>query len=337
MKTLGRMKQAVASTGGVVTSASGKAIGHVKTARDIVETRAPVVKVITVPLSDAAENAYDKANSRLDEIRTQLKDLLATWLKNKIQARTEKYVNKIPNMMKDSLEDPDMPRVISRRKDDLIDMIWPDIREEIMWEVAVRLDRQKMDNIDESDHGPDCCRRFFRYHIHPHDKSFWAKMRDPIYVGFLVFSCLPISACSPIAFLLLFLLIDHRDEYQLIYFILWFKGMQFFSHGILRTIMGFFLYFACVTLPKDPGEHGCENLGPGLAGHFETILGGWVLQVLLVVLAWSLLPCSKDKGRSQLKGRIDHAHTGTSKSGGYLRMFLLIDLCVFLILCAVRG
>jgi len=299
------------------------------------ETHAPAVKVITVPISDAVENAYVKANERFDEIRSQLKDLLSTWLKNKIQSKTEKYVNKIPKMMKESLEDPDMPRLISRRKDDLIDMIWPDIREEIMWEVAVRLDREKLDNIDERDQGPDCCRRFFRYHIHPFDKSFWGKMRDPIYIGFLGFSCLPISACSPIAFLFLFLLIDHRDEYQLIFFILWFKGMQFFSHGILRTIMGFFLYFSCVTLPKNADQHGCENLGPGLAGHFETILGGWVLQVLLVWLAWSLLPCSIDKGRSQLKGRIDHAHTGISKSGGYLRMFLIIDLCFFLILCVV--
>lgn len=306
-----------------------------KTAKDTLETHAPVVKVITVPLSDAVENAYLKANERFDEITLTMKDLLSIWLKNKIQARTEKYVNKIPKMLKDSLDDPDMPRLIARRKDDLIDMIWPDVREEIMWEVAVRLDREKMDNIDETDQGPDCFRRFFRYHLHPYNKSFWAKWRDPVYIGFLAFSCLPISACSPIAFLFLFLIIDHSDEYQLIYFILWFKGMQFFSHGILRTIMGFFMYFACVTMPKDADQHGCENLGPGLAGHFETIMGGWFLQVILVWTAWALLMCSKDKGRSHLKGRIGHEHTGVSKSGGYLRMFLIIDLCCFLILCGV--
>mmetsp|Transcript_73393 Transcript_73393/g.215166 ORF Transcript_73393/g.215166 Transcript_73393/m.215166 type:complete len:468 (-) Transcript_73393:131-1534(-) len=334
MKSFHSFKQAATHVGGSVSStaeAAKEQLGIL--APTVLERASTGARTISAPVGAAASTVYSKATERFDQIRAQYKALLAAWLVQKIHKHSERLINRLPGLMKDALEDSDMPRCVSRAKDRVIDGVWPDLREEIMWELAVLLDGQNDEKANDNDPGPDCFRRFFRYHIHPCDKSFWGTLRDPIYIGFFIFSCLPISAASPAAFLFLFLIIDKTDEYQLIYFILWFKGMQFFSHGILRTILGFFLYFACVTMPRRSDEHGCENLGPGLAGNFELILGGWVLQVLLVWLAWALLMCSKDKGRSELKGRIEHEHTGTQRMGGYLRCFLLYDLVCFVVLC----
>mmetsp|Transcript_41046 Transcript_41046/g.129217 ORF Transcript_41046/g.129217 Transcript_41046/m.129217 type:complete len:483 (+) Transcript_41046:2-1450(+) len=327
------------SASGVLKKATSKASAakdHLGTvAPAVMETATTHAKTLSAPLGAAAAAAYSKATERFDQTRAQYKALLTAWVVQKVQRHTERLINRLPGLMKRTLEDPDMPRCVSRAKDRVVDGVWPDIREEIMWEVAVLLDRQKEDKDNDNVPGPDCFRRFFRYHILPYDKSFWGKLRDPINIAFTIFTCLPISAASPVAFLFLFLILDKSDEYQLVYFILWFKGMQFFTHGILRTILGFFLYFACVTVPRRPDEHGCENLGPGLAGNFYVILGGWVLQVVLVWLAWCLLPCSRGKGRSELSGRIEHQHTGTQRMGGYLTCFLLYDLVCFVVLCIV--
>mmetsp|Transcript_54217 Transcript_54217/g.126183 ORF Transcript_54217/g.126183 Transcript_54217/m.126183 type:complete len:483 (+) Transcript_54217:69-1517(+) len=331
MKTLQSLATGVsdAAKSSTAVAAVGSAAGAAK------ERLGTSARTLSAPVSAAAASAYSKATERFDQVRTQYKALLSAWLKRKLQIHTERLIGRLPEMLKDWLDDEDMPRCVARSKDRVVDAFWPDFREEIMWEVALLLDKEKQNQPMDNISGPDCFRRFFRYHIHPCDKSFWGKMWDPIYVGFFLFSCLPVSAASPVAFLFLFLIIDKSDEYQLIYFILWFKGMQFFSHGVLRTIMGFFMYFACVTLPKQPDEHGCENLGPGLAGNFYVILSGWILQVVLVWTAWALLPCSSDKGRSVLKGRITHTKTGVNRMGGYLTRFLFYDLTCFLILCAV--
>mmetsp|Transcript_12926 Transcript_12926/g.29348 ORF Transcript_12926/g.29348 Transcript_12926/m.29348 type:complete len:481 (+) Transcript_12926:138-1580(+) len=342
MKALQSIKKAAAGASTSASAAASTAKDAAGAAKDHFEVMAPSVvtgasagvKTISAPLGVAASSAYSKATERFDQMRAQFKALLAAWLKHKVQKHTERLINKLPAKVKTYLEDPDMPRFVSSGKDRLIDMAWPDIREEIMWEVAVRLDRDKLTTNDDKPK-PDCVRAFLRYHTQPYDKSIWGTVRDPIYTGFLLLSCLPVSAASPLAFLILFLVIDKTDEYQLINYILWFKGMQFFSHGILRTILGFFLYFACVTMPRHPDQHGCENLGPGLAGRFSVIFGGWVLQVILVWTAWGCLCCSSDKGRSALKGTIQHEHTGTSKEGGYMRGFLIYDAVCFVVLCIV--
>lgn len=263
-------------------------------------------------------------------------ETLECFLKTKLLKIVERVIERLPAVAKDLLEDPDMPRVVSRGKDRAVDAMWPDIKHEIMWELAVLIDKEDSDKKDEEEAGPDCIRAFFRYHLYPNDKTFWGKIRDPVWVLFTLISLVPVSGLCPIIFFLIFVILDKADEYQLIFYILTFKGTQFLSHGVIRTIMGFFVFLSCVTAPGMEDQHHCDVDGPGMAGIYEIEVGGFVVQVLLVWTAFVLIPCSKDKGRSTLRGHVDvepeARHAGVQ--GGYLRYFMVYDL-ICALLCAI--
>lgn len=273
---------------------------------------------------------------RLSRKKEEWKEALESFLKTKLLKMVDRVIARLPAVAKDLLEDPEMPRCVSRGKDRAVDLIWPDVREELMWELAVLMDAEEPAKQDEEDGGPDCIRAFFRYHLYPNDKTIWGKIRDPIWVIFTLISLIPVSGLCPIIFLLIFIILDKSDEYQLIFYILTFKGTQFLSHGIIRTIMGFFVYLSCVTAPGMEDQHHCDADGPGMAGIYEIEVGGFLVQVLLVWIAFVLVPCSKDKGRSSLKGHVkfetEAHHAGVQ--GGYLRYMMVYDL-VCAMFCAI--
>jgi hypothetical protein len=185
-----------------------------------------------------------------------------------------------------------------------------------------------------------CCIAFFRYHLFPYDHGFWGRNRDPIYVIFRILTFIPLCGVSPITYLFTFFIIDKRDEYQLVQFIISFKGMQFLSMGIIRTLLGFFQFIHCLTaVARDPGDpkfngmstHKCEDEGPGNSGwSFYPALFGFLIQVVLCWIAMALLRCSKEKGRSLLKGEVGHEHSVRNRDqGGSIIYFLWYDLFAF--------
>lgn len=272
--------------------------------------------------------------AKFAEISQQFQLFMEMWLKQKMQQQIGKVVDTVPGIVKDAAEDPEMPRPVSRIKDRVIDTAWPDIKHEIMWKVAVALDADQ-DQEEGKGPGTDCIRAFLRYHIYPYDKSIWGKIKDPVWIIFTLASLIPWAGMTPLIFLFLFLIIDKTEEYQLIAFILQFKGTQFISHGVIRCITGFFMYLNCVTVPAKEDHHACDESGPGVAGPYEIILGGWGLQVALVWCAFLLIPCSKEKGKQKLKGSISMESVTKSgtRRGGYIRNFLIYDMFCFL-LCA---
>lgn len=294
---------------------------------------------------DGAEKAKDKAmdmykeqTQRFDRLKGQWKEMLEKWIKMKIHRQISKLVDKLPGIIKSVSDDPDMPGFVKSGKDRTIDAVWPDVREEILWEIAVFMDGEKYHKAEEKlDDGPWCFRRFFRYHLYPNDKTIWGKLRDPVWVIFLLMSFIPVHGVAPLMFLFIFLIIDKRDEFQLIYFILQFKGFMFITQGIVRTILGFFTYIDCVSAKASPDEHHCETDGPGVRGTLVLMGGGFLLQVILVWIAFAFLPWSEEKGRTELK-TIEVEHTGHhSVKGGYIRYFLLYDMFVFILCVAVLG
>ena len=73
--------------------------------------------------------------------------------------------------------------------------------------------------------------------------------------------------------MLLMILFPWRpDEFQLINFILIFKGMQFLTSGIMQLCSGSFMYFKCYSLHKSDlldcidtrGPGGSDGVGPGM-------------------------------------------------------------------------
>jgi len=278
-----------------------------------------------------AKQVVSEGKDKLKKGISYIKQLLERWIKSKIHVLAGHLVDRLPGLAKDMLEDPDMPRGVSRVKNRLVDSVWPDIREEIMWEVAVLIDGQVPSNDKlERNHGPDCVRAFFRYHLFPYNKGFWGKLRDPCFVLLTLVSLVPIFGVSPGYFFFIFLIIDKSDEFQLVQFILVFKGIQFLSVGLIRTITGYVMYLMCATAPAHDTEHSCENAGPGTQGDILATSAGFVLQIILVWAAFLMLQCSAKKGRSQLGGAVLHESTGHgSVAGGYIRYLIVYDFLVF--------
>merc|ERR1719161_1602042 len=249
----------------------------------------------------------------------QAKERIKTYLKQKVDQAIQKRLDQMPAFIKQQMADPDMPHCVARAQNTVIDEFWKDAKQEIMVEVGIMLDG-KVDAPEKSP-PPNCCSAFWRYHLFPYDKTIWGKLRDPVFVMFKILTAIPVLGIAPLMYLFIFLIIDKRDEFQLIDFVLMFKGMQFVTLGIVRAFLGFFLYYGCTIGDED--DHTCEESGPGAGADF---LGTSVGLLICVVLCWSallLLPWSKEKGRVQTQGSLDHQH---APPGGRLRPLLWWDL-----------
>ena len=84
------------------------------------------------------------------------------------------------------------------------------------------------------------------YALYPHDKQLWARLRSPIYILGMLLSMCPVFGIRPAYYLLVLMLMDRRDEYQLVMFVQAFKATQFFA-GVLGLLMATAEYFDCVT------------------------------------------------------------------------------------------
>ena len=78
--------------------------------------------------------------------------------------------------------------------------------------------------------------------------SRWAILKNPCWWLLFLISVFPYYGIQPFFFVVIFLMIDKSDEFQLIKFILDFKKMIFFTAGVLNAIIGYLLYFNCATL-----------------------------------------------------------------------------------------
>jgi len=179
----------------------------------------------------------------------------------------------------------------------------------------------------------------------------------------MAFRAIPLFGVQTAVFLFDFLLRDKTDEFQLVDFILSFKGSQFITVGIIGSLLGAVQYITCVNLDDclllDPDEnlqrvflHHCDSGGPaqqplGLLYYIE--IAAFAFQIILTWSAFTLLPWSKKKGIRELKpgspprhflNPHDPSEAAISRSnccgckvydrmGGYLRKLVFYDLFCF--------
>jgi len=254
----------------------------------------------------------------------QYTDFLEKYLKFKLRAKAFEWIGKIPNLIKRQIEDPDMPNFVKSAIHRAIDTVWPDIQAELVWEFQVLVDGDEIkyqDKIEDASK-PNCILAYIRYHLFPCDRGTWWCLRDPLYVIVNILALIPYYGIYSFMYLFIFLIIDKSDEYQLVYFILSFKGAQFFSWGIVKGIVGYSTYFFCVTFPPIDDlfsnldvtqltdmnlnitrrvAPSCETSGPGMSTPYWVAIVSWLLPLVLCWIAQLLLPWSKEKGRSKLK------------------------------------
>lgn len=205
-------------------------------------------------------------------------------------------------------DDEDMPACARARARSLGNWVWAELEREVLASVlyegtyAARHARAKqMEALEASASALGWwpspvakARASVLYALYPYDRSVWGQLRMPLFYPLLLLCVCPVYGVQPVAFFLLFLLRDKGDEFQLVQFILEFKGLQFVTVGALSGLIAGARAQWCST-------HGtCARMGlqgaPGMHRTFYLELGLFTLNVLLVWAAFVLLPLSKRKG-----------------------------------------
>mmetsp|Transcript_105212 Transcript_105212/g.280082 ORF Transcript_105212/g.280082 Transcript_105212/m.280082 type:complete len:509 (-) Transcript_105212:48-1574(-) len=319
-------------------------------------------------MKEDAQEAYSKVADQFHSKRADYQDFMEKYLKIKLRKQALKLIDRIPGYIKGGLEDPYMPGCVKRRLHHIIDTIWPDVRVELVWEMQVMVDGDDEEYKRNLEFGykPDCLRAFLRYRLFPYNRSTFYCLRDPVFVIVNILALIPYMGIYAWMYAFIWVIIDKTDEYQLIYYILSFKGAQFFTWGILKGFVGFSMYFYCTTFPPidqlvtapqtlaQRTASSCELYGPGMSEKYWVSIMSWLLPLVLVWVSLLLLPFSKEKGRSELKTFTDQQTmkevgdevavtpsmgdaSATRKQGGYLRRMLIFDFIIFCLCVGIMA
>lgn len=139
-------------------------------------------------------------------------------------------------------------------------------------------------------------RAFFLFRYLPFNKTFFGKLKDPVYDILVAFTMLPLFGVRFAFFSVLLLMLTvpgPADEYQLVNYILHFKGTMFFTSGVIMLFIGAMQYNRCYMFyPQDTA--GCiERAGPGANEWLCTLVLDYLGSISLVWVAWLILPCSR--------------------------------------------
>jgi len=170
-------------------------------------------------------------------------------------------------------QDPDLDDSGRQRRRRLIDRIWEDVIlvAEFKSRSALSEGRAAADYEESVNYGTEpapftiqSIRAWVLHHLLPFNKSVVGKVKDPVYLALSLVSLIPfvgIRLCFFFFLLLLHITGCPADTYQMINFILTFKGTQFQSGGIILLVYAFVRYCMCIK----PGiPESCSTDGPGM-------------------------------------------------------------------------
>lgn len=211
-----------------------------------------------------------------------------------------KYDNAKKKSRENLTGDPYMPGPVRYLIASLFDAIEPDVRFELMTIVGNALGtskaptRQLRSLTGEAPAHlwcPQCgclhrARAAVRYALRPFDRTVWQQTRGwPFWVVLALRAAPGVQAFTYLAILLV---IDRKDEHQLVTLVLEFKRFQFFTTGLLQLLGGVAGYYRCVSLGS---ACGARAYVVGESTRMSVLIGwtsiiGFVLQILV---AWCAL------------------------------------------------
>ncbi len=266
-------------------------------------------------ISDRVSNARQAGKEKSTELMYKAQD--------KTVAKFEKQMEQIAEHMSDNIVNAlALPKFLRNIVDHVIRDIVEEIQHEGVYHIESLLDRHEKDRRESPDRLQEinCLQRmrgWILYHWMPYDHTSFYKLSDPAWIFLKILAVLPFGG-QFFFYLLLWTLIDKSDTFQLVKFIVDFKGLQAISLGIGCIFIGASKYVRCANQVPYPN---CEQKGPGAGDAFFFGLSGWIGCVLLVWTTFVLLKC---KGKD--------VKTGES-AGGKLVSWLLYDLVIFAV-CA---
>ena len=215
--------------------------------------------------------------------------------------------------------DPSMPSFLRPFVESLWRYVEPHVRDEVLAvvEFEIGLRKRRAADVEHSvpwsmlrPGGGRVCRAKWRagflYALDPFDKTFWCKIRNPRWILIKAACCIPIFQSFSFAFILC--LIDRKDDYQLLQWILSFKQFQFWITGLGELVFTAWSYSYCVNvlMPSNVARCGesLESSEADLVASWGSwlliwlLLASWLLQMILLWVALILLYFSYPKGGS---------------------------------------
>jgi len=251
-------------------------------------------------------------------------------------ALMKKVLTAVSGAVVKQVADPDMPAVLQRAAAKAVAVVMADVEIEVKEAVSGLWRTVAVEEAPPPPGNPclralQAARAWYLYTLFPHDQTIWLQLRNPAFYFLKAVSVFPLYGVQPIFFILHFLVMDRSDEYQLVFYILLFKGSQFISVGLIGTLLGSAWYFG----------NGCDTDFP--ISLYAVLL--FCAQIVVVWGAWLLLPYTSEKGRPKYKplpGEEPEQQAGTvcgvpyyKGRGGRLRGLLLHDLAIFAIVVAL--
>mmetsp|Transcript_156003 Transcript_156003/g.500250 ORF Transcript_156003/g.500250 Transcript_156003/m.500250 type:complete len:453 (+) Transcript_156003:105-1463(+) len=222
--------------------------------------------------------------------------------------------------------DPDMPSSIRERVKGMVDVFWSDLTvftEQMFEDQKLQSIGKLADTVDELGAigkdtapmmlSPRWWRAFCLYRIKPFDRSIFGQIKDPVFWFFTILSLFTGYGIRIWFFAFVLMLIVTgcpADEFQLVSYILGFKGSQFISSGIIQACIAAVRYYMCV---HPGGTHTCDVDGPGAREDIVSGLSDFLGSCILTWVAFFFLPCS---GRSAGSRVVGEATPAAGASGG---------------------
>ena len=203
------------------------------------------------------------------------------------------------------------PEVVLRPMDQFFVKIWktmqPELRETIMGPVPGDYSKFLLQSWPE-DYPPLCpgdgltprpfwwFRARFNYALLPADCTLFEKLANPYYaivtcLKLYSFTAVPVFGCQ-------FILMDKRDEYQLVHFILLFKTFQFLT-GVYTAITLSISFYGCLSskaYEAATAPRACDGMISSADEDFPFIMGLEVVRVGLIAAAVWLLRSGYARG-----------------------------------------
>lgn len=185
-----------------------------------------------------------------------------------LESNLDKLLSKTGTIVQGSIKDPYMPQPVLTAIDRAHQEVWDDVEEEmkemLMAVLGVGDKESKIYNANRLKHWKQQPPAFwpanrslpnpynwFRarmlYALQPADGTIWKNLRDPVALGIMLLKSTPTYGINVWTFCVLFFLIDKRDEFQLVHFILKFKGFQFLSSGLIAMTFASAKMFRCAA------------------------------------------------------------------------------------------
>lgn len=240
-----------------------------------------------------------------------------------LEDTTQRVLNNLGPQLFRFIEDPYCPEPLRSWNRHVYDRVWTEVQSELLDETMRSFGRQSLYSQTRAgllDHWPttpalfkcgsprySCGRAVmhffwvlrarFLYADQPADGSAWKVLGDPL--GLLIFVCKLHYATSVATFGLVFLLMDRRDEAQLVQFILKFKSVMFLTAGLLPAATLGFTAHACLHSVDEGDPAACLRDAPSSSAYFSLSSASELLRLLFIYLAFILLACGHAVGGEQ--------------------------------------